>query len=104
MAHRCTVESLEWMHCVPLLDNSAALYTRAYDAAAAAVGEENVTDVAPCLGAEDFAVYLRDMPGFFYWVGSGECGAPVHPWHSDDFCVAEGYLKAAISLLTNLAL
>lgn len=104
LAHRCTVESLEWMHCVPLLDNSAALYSRAYAAAVAAVGEAHVTDVAPCLGAEDFAVYLRDMPGFFYWVGSGEEGAPVHPWHSDNFAIASGYLHVAVPLLKNLAL
>ena len=105
LAHRCTVEELSWMHDVPLLDNSAALYDRAYAAAAAAVGEENVTDVAPCLGGEDFAVYLRDLPGFFYWVGSGKDGdALVHPWHSDGFAVADGYLGTAISLLTKLIL
>ena len=93
------------MHDVPLLDNSAALYPRAYAAAAATVGEENVTDVAPCLGGEDFAVYLQDVPGFFYWVGSGKGGdALVHPWHSDDFAVADGYLEVAVSLLSNLVI
>lgn len=105
LAHRCTVEELSWMHDVPLLDNSAALYPRAYAAAAATVGEENVTDVAPCLGGEDFAVYLQDVPGFFYWVGSGKGGeAPVYPWHSDGFTVADGYLNTAVSLPINLAI
>lgn len=104
-AHRCCVEELSWMHDVPLLDNSAARYSRAYKAAVKTVGEENVTDVTPCLGAEDFAVYMRDIPGFFYWVGSGMGGdAPVHPWHSDDFAVAEGYLAVAVSLLSNLVI
>lgn len=104
-AHRCTVQELSWMHGVPLLDNSSALYPRAYAAAVETVGEENVTDVAPCLGAEDFAVYLREVPGFFYWVGSGTgVEAPVHPWHSDEFAVAEGYLKVAVSLLTKLVI
>lgn len=105
LAHRCTVEELSWMHDVPLLDNSASLYPRAYAAAAATVGEENVTDVAPCLGGEDFAVYLQELPGFFFWVGSGKGGdAPVHPWHSDGFAVADGYLNVAVSLLSKLAL
>ena len=104
-ANRCHVESLEWLHEVPLLDNSAALYPRARAAAAATVGEEHITEVIPCLGAEDFAVYMQDIPGFYYWVGSGIGGdAPVHPWHSDGFSVAEGFFSVAVPLFVNLVM
>ena len=99
------MESLEWCHEIPVLDNSAGLYARARAAAAATVGEENVTDVQPCLGGEDFAVYMEDIPGFYYWVGGGHGGdAPVHPWHSDGFSVAEGFLPVAVPLFVNLVM
>lgn len=103
-AYRCTVENIEWLHGVPLLDNSAALYRRAFEAAEKTVGAGNVTDVSPCLGAEDFAVFMRDLPGFFYWVGSGSGEGTVHPWHSAAFSVAEGYLPVAVTLLVNLVM
>ena len=104
-ANRCHLESLEWLHEIPVLDNSAVLYTRARAAAGATVGEENVTDVQPCLGGEDFAVYMEDIPGFYYWVGSGLGGdAPVHPWHSDGFSVAEGFFPVAVPLFVNLVM
>ncbi|MBQ3548954.1 MAG: amidohydrolase [Oscillospiraceae bacterium] len=102
-SNRCHVEELTWYQDIPLLDNSTALYSRARAAAAATVGEEYVTDVMPCLGGEDFAVFMEDIPGFYYWVGSGKGGdAPVHAWHSDGFSVAEGYLPVAVALLVNL--
>ena len=104
-ANRCHVESLEWLHEVPLLDNSARLYARARAAAAATVGEAHITDVTPCLGAEDFAVFMQDMPGFYYWVGSGLGGEQaVHPWHSDGFSVAKGFLPVAVPLFVHLVM
>lgn len=96
---RCQGE-MEWIPRVPLLNNSDFLYPRAFRAAVDTVGREKVTDVTPCLGCEDFAVLSDDMPGFFFWVGSG--GDTPYPWHNARFEVAPGYLAVAVELLVRL--
>lgn len=80
----------------PVVENHPAVYPYALRAAQKA---GQITDLPPCLGAEDFAVLAQEMPGFFYWVGSGEAGRDNAAWHSRDFRVAGDYLKTAVPLL-----
>ena len=88
-------------HQVPAVDNSAAL---AAVARCAAQRTGRVVDTRPCLGSEDFAVLGQEMPGFFYWVGSGAAGEENAVWHSPQFRVRPGYLDTAVPLLVYSAL
>ena len=43
------------------------------------IGEQNVFTAKPMMGAEDFAYYLQQVPGTFWWIGAG---TPEQGWHS----------------------
>ena len=63
-----------------------------------------VTDAPPSLASEDFALYRRHVPSFFYWVGSrtpGERTEELHRpcFHTDDralFIAAQLYAESAL--------
>ena len=55
-------------------------------AARSVLGDANVlTDVAPTMGAEDFAFMLREKPGCYVWLGNGPGagGCMLHNPHYD---------------------
>ena len=54
--------------------------TNAYaDAAAALVGEQNVSRNGPAMmGSEDFSAMLEARPGAYINIGNGEDSAPLH--------------------------
>lgn len=66
----------------PLLENDKRCCEFVAGVAEGVVGSENIRcDYPPSLGAEDFAFYLEELPGAFWWLGLGnkECnGAPLH--------------------------
>ena len=96
-AYECKCE-VKITHMVPAVDNREELYEIALKAAEAAVGKEHVTDSAPSLASEDFAVYGEEIPAFFYWTGSGTIGKECAPWHDPAFCVDPHYLETAVPL------
>lgn len=83
-AFGCRAE-LEIQHLVPALQNDAALYPIALQAAQAALGEVQVQPFSPCMASEDFALFAQQVPSFFYFLGSGFAGQENAPWHSPSF-------------------
>ncbi|MCG6197949.1 M20/M25/M40 family metallo-hydrolase, partial [Anoxybacillus sp. LAT_38] len=71
-----------YMRGYPAVINSEAETEIARQAAAAAVGWDNVERMEPTMGAEDFAYYLEKVPGSFLFVGAGNpqkgAGYPHH--------------------------
>src|SRR5690606_30507983 len=54
------------------------------------VGPENLVDMAPMMGGEDFAYYLQKVPGTFFFVGGrNEELKAVYPHHHPRFDVDE---------------
>lgn len=54
------------------------------------VGPEKVVDMAPMMGGEDFAYYLQEVPGTFFFVGGrNEELKAVYPHHHPRFDVDE---------------
>lgn len=89
---------------VPAVDNPDELYDIAFRAAEAAAGMDHVTDSAPSLASEDFAVYGTEIPAFFYWVGSGTPGKANASWHDPAFCIDPHYFETAVPLLIAAAI
>ncbi|UOQ92308.1 amidohydrolase [Halobacillus shinanisalinarum] len=53
-------------------------------------GERMVRDISPQMGMEDFAYYLKEVPGTFFWVGGArEEPSEVYPHHHPKFNVQE---------------
>jgi hippurate hydrolase len=74
------------------------MYQLACEAAKRAMGEESVVSTDPCLGSEDFAVYSKYAPTFFYWLGVGKVGGSA-PWHNAYFATDDNALKYGALLL-----
>lgn len=60
------------------------------------MGEENVHVMEPVMGGEDFAYYLQNPPGAFFFVGAGnpEIDA-IYPHHHPKFDVDERSMAVA---------
>ncbi len=97
-AYECECD-LEVIHAVPPVFNREDMYEIAYRAAETAVGKEHIVDSMPCLASEDFAVLAEEVPGFFYWVGSGTPGKVCASWHDPDFCVDPHYMETSVPVI-----
>jgi hippurate hydrolase len=82
----------------PALVNGKEMYGIARDAAEKVLGQDAITDPVPSMGSEDFAVLMKHVPGFFYFLGSGSKTGENYPWHSSRFRPDEGYLMIAAEL------
>ncbi|MEF2964567.1 M20 family metallopeptidase [Paenibacillus sp. M1] len=87
----------------PCLVNDAAEFERFYRTAASEAGliRELSAKIMP---AEDFAYYLRKVPGCFMLVGAGNPGKGiVHPHHHPKFDIDENAMLHAAALLIAMA-
>lgn len=83
----------------PSLINHEQEYARFYDVAGPAAGLQSKL-AAPIMPAEDFAYYLREIPGCFVLVGAGnrEKGI-IYPHHHPKFDIDEESMLHAATLL-----
>jgi len=67
-------------------------------------GGDAVQRIRPLMAGEDFAYYLKRVPGCFMFVGAGneDCGA-VYPHHHPRFDIDERAMLSAARLLTAMA-
>ena len=100
--------------CVPDLDfdpgfpavvNDPRSTARAREIAVEVVGEDNVVEHPPMAASEDFAYFLREVPGTFIFLGAGneERGISA-PHHSAEFDIDESALPRGTELLVRLAI
>jgi amidohydrolase len=79
----------------PVLVNDPALTARMRASLEKAAGAANVVDEPLTMGAEDFALFAQEVPGFFFFVGATPAGqdaskAPSN--HSPEFFLDESAL------------
>ena len=90
---------ITYREILPPVLNTDKMYETAVKAAAAAVGEANVTDALPTMASEDFSLIMDRIPSFFYWIGSGTPGEAPRAWHSEAFHTDDrGIRTAALTL------
>lgn len=63
----------------PVLVNEERGVAFATSVAAAIAGADKVREIAPRMGAEDFAYMLQARPGAFIWIGNGDSAGLHHP-------------------------
>lgn len=101
-AYQCTCE-VEMLPQVPPLVNDAGLYGFARRAAEMIVGEEHVLRPEAMLGSDDFAVFGKHMPVFYFRLGVTAPGAPEAKLHHSDFCVDASALPIGSAVLAQAA-
>lgn len=86
----------------PVLINHAAEVDFLLDIIKGSFGEDRIADFDPIMGGEDFAFYLQEIPGAFFFFGAGD--GMLYPHHHSRFDIDEKALPEAALLLVNLAL
>ncbi len=67
------------------------------------LGKDNVHLTPPVMGSEDFSYFLKEIPGFFYWLhGGNEARGITHGNHTAEFDMDEDSL--AVGVKTGAAL
>lgn len=103
-AHGCTTR-FELRPGYPAVVNDPAATLRSREIACEVVGAGNVIEHRPMAASEDFAYFLREVPGTFIFVGAGnEARGITAPHHSADFDIDESVLPTGAELLARLAL
>lgn len=97
-AYECGVK-LEMKEELPALINGEAMTAIARDAAEKAMGKESLVTSAPGLATEDYALFMEEVPGYFYWLGSGDEEDTVYSWHNSRFHTNDDTLKDGAALL-----
>ncbi len=89
---------------VPPVINSQEAADWAAEAATSTLGPDAVVPLGLAnMAAEDFAWYLRDIPGCFLRIGARRAGEPVIPAHSPEFDVAEDAILVGAAVLAESA-
>ncbi|WP_142027130.1 amidohydrolase [Blastococcus colisei] len=84
--------------------NEPAATVLALTAAALTVPDDQVDpDTAPWTASEDFGAFLREVPGCFALLGTGEAGAAGGtPLHSPDYDFNDDVLETGVAYFVNL--
>lgn len=89
----------------PAVVNHPASVERVRAAAGRVVGPSRVIEPAPMAASEDFAFFLRKVPGAFVFVGAGNEAKGIDaPHHSPRFDIDEEALPRGAELLARIAL
>lgn len=91
----------------PVTYNTPALVEHMLPTMRRQAGENNVVLVDAVTGAEDFAFFAQEIPGFYFFLGGMPKGvkakdAPAH--HTPEFAIDESGMKLGIKMLSNMAL
>jgi amidohydrolase len=97
---------LEIRRGYPSTYNDHTLTDRCILAAQDFLGKDNVIpDIAPLMGAEDFAYYAQKLPGCYYLLGVGNRIRGINSYvHTPTFDIDEDAMETSIGLMTWLSL
>lgn len=93
---------LDYVRGFPVLVNPGGMVDFVTAVARKVLGPNCLKPIEPIMGGEDFAYYLKKVPGAFLFFGAGD-GCPF-PHHHPAFDLDERALPQAVLLMTCLAL
>lgn len=96
---------IEYIFDLPAVYNSEELTNLAYDACKEIVGEDGIVDPIPSMGGEDFSIFTKKIPGFFFWLGVGNKEKNMnYVWHNPKFDGDDRAIINASSVMSNMVL
>jgi amidohydrolase len=89
---------VEWVQpSYPVTVNPAGVVEWALGPVSKAVGQENVKEMAPQMGGEDFSLFQKVAPGAMFWLGvRNEAKGITSGLHTTDFDVDEAALGVGV--------
>lgn len=89
----------------PCVANNQTFTKKLMDTSANYLGKENIVEIQPRMGGEDFGYYSQQIPACFYRVGTGnENKKTTFGLHTSHFNVDDDALKYSIGLMAWLAI
>jgi amidohydrolase len=103
-AYGATAE-LEFNLPTPVTYNDPKLVEETLPTIKRILGDKNLLNPKPQMGAEDFSEYQKIIPGFFYFLGVGNKAKGITAMiHTPEFDVDEESLLVGVKLMTNVLL
>lgn len=94
----------EYVEGYPAVINNAEVNSILDEVASDFLGKDNVLHPNPSMGGEDFAFYLHEIPGAFYFLGVGNREKGIEsPQHSPTYTVDEDALRDGTELFYRVA-
>lgn len=95
---------LEYTRGYPPLVSDVALVERTMPALHSALGKDNVMRVQPLMASEDFAYFAREVPAFFFFLGTVKPGTTSGNNHTATFMADDGAIPVGIRVMVNVVL
>ena len=92
---------VDFMRCYPSVVNDARAAESVRDVVEETLGKKHFAKAEPSMGGEDFAFYLRIVPGAFFWLGNGRPGRELH---QPTFDFNDEALKIGMLVMTALVM
>jgi amidohydrolase len=92
---------LDYVRGTPATINDVELTRRMLPTIRALLGDD-VVELPPTMGGEDFAYFANTVPGFFYRLGTLAPGTTSGPHHSPTFRADDGSVPVGIRVMSNL--
>ena len=103
-AMRCTAE-FAYTRFLPPTVTDPAFTKYAVEIAKEVAGAENVYEMAPTMGAEDFSYYLEKIPGTFLFLGTGNPAIDAnYPQHHPKYKVDDDVLPLGVATMAGVAM
>ncbi|HEX4950778.1 MAG TPA: amidohydrolase [Blastocatellia bacterium] len=96
---------LTWGRNNPVTYNDPKLVAATLPTMKRIIGEANITTPLPQMGAEDFSLFQKVVPGFFYFLGVGNTAKGITAMiHTPEFDADEEALVIGVKVMSNVLL
>jgi amidohydrolase len=95
---------MQYEHQTPVTVNDRALSARIRPTLERLMGAQNVRDVPPTTGAEDFGFFANTVPGFFYRLGTVAPGTTSGDHHTPTFMADDAAIPIGMRVMTGVVL
>ncbi len=68
------------------------------------LGSENVVELPPVMGGEDFAIFINEVPGFFYRLGQVKPGTTSGGHHTPTFLADDAAVPVGMRVMSSVLL
>ena len=105
-ANCAEIEVFDYKNSGHVLINNEELVNKTLPVMKEVLGDDNVILMMPVMGGEDFADYLFEVPGFFFWLGvrNEEKGITPTALHTADLLIDEDAVITGVKLMANVLL
>ena len=93
---------LDYLRSSPATINDPGLAVRSLPSLEAVVGEDNVIEIDPTMGGEDFAVFANAVPGFYYRLGMVKPGTTSGGHHTPTFQADDSAVAVGMRVMSRL--